>query len=239
MNRITTWIVFFLIVGACSASFGGETGGTTLKEKKIREYVANFIMEKTKNSGKQIRIKRIGYNGMISLPPGEVTYEITAPRQWEGWGKTYLNLVVRVDDRVVKNTGIPVEVEALAEMVVALRQLERGEVIGEGDIALQMRDMATAPGRVCLNPADVIGKKVRVGIRGNSPVRSDYLERVPVVRGGQLVTIVAENGELKITASGRVRASGAEGDLVMVQNLSSKKDVQARVINSETVAVDF
>jgi flagella basal body P-ring formation protein FlgA len=216
-----------------------EKGGTVLKEKNIRSAVSSFILDRTKDSGMEIRIKKIGFSGDLAVPSGGVTYEFIAPRQWEGWGKTLLGLVVRVDDQVVRNLSIAVEVEALAEMVVALRPLERGDVIGEGDVALQKRDLSTGSAKICRDPEQVIGKKVRIAIRGNTPVRSDYLEKVPLVKYGQLVTIIAESGSLRVTASGKTKGAGAEGDSVLVQNLTSKKDVQARVIDSGTVAVDF
>jgi flagella basal body P-ring formation protein FlgA len=216
-----------------------EKGGTVLKEKNIRSAVSSFILDRTKDSGMEIRIKKIGFSGDLAVPSGDVTYEFIAPRLWEGWGKTLLGLVVRVDGQVVRNLSIAVEVEALAEMVVALRPLERGDVIGEGDVALQKRDLSTGSAKICRDPEQVIGKKVRIAIRGNTPVRSDYLEKVPLVKYGQLVTIIAESGSLRVTASGKAKGAGAEGDSVMVQNLTSKKDVQARVIDSGTVAVDF
>jgi flagella basal body P-ring formation protein FlgA len=76
-------------------------------------------------------------------------------------------------------------------------------------------------------------------MRGNSPVRSDYLERVPLVKSGQMVAIIAENDVMRITAVGKARNSGAEGDLIMVQNMSSLKDIPARVIDANSVKVDF
>ncbi|MRR33916.1 flagellar basal body P-ring formation protein FlgA [bacterium] len=239
MYRFAAGFVLLITVGLLLAPGGACAGTVLLKEKRVLEAVSGFIMEKTANSGMEIRIGRIGYSGDLSVPSGKVTFELVAPRQWEGWGKVLLGLVIRVDERVVRNTSVPVEVEALTEMVVALRPLERGEVVTDGDVALQKRDLATAPAKICRDPAEVVGKKVRVGIRGNTPVRGDYLEKVPLVKYGQLVTIIAENGALRVTAAGKAKGAGAEGDLVAVQNLGSKKDVQARVLDSGTVAVDF
>jgi flagella basal body P-ring formation protein FlgA len=239
MNKFVALFTLLIMAGFFLSPGGVCAGTVLLKEKRVREAVSDFIMEKTANSGMEIRIGRIGYSGDLAVPPGKVTFELVAPQQWAGWGKVLLGLVIRVDERVVRNMSVPVEVEALAEMVVALRPLERGEVINEGDVAVQKRDLAVAPAKVCRDMSEVVGKKVRIGIRGNGPIRGDYLEKVPLVKSGQLVTIVAENGSLRVTAAGKAKGSGAEGDLVAVQNLSSKRDVQARVLDSGTVAVDF
>jgi len=130
-------------------------------------------------------------------------------------------------------------VEALAEMVIATRTLERGEVLGESDVALARRDLAHLQGRFCRSKDEVLGLRLKSAVRANSPLRGDFLERVPIVKSGQLVTIVAENEVVRITASGRAKGSGAVGDIVMVQNLSSQKELAGRVVDATTVKVDF
>lgn len=238
MKRIVVCLVLLAVTGLLP-SRGHAASTMLLKEAKVREAVTGFIMEKTAGSGMDIRIVRIGYGGDLTVPAGKVAFDLVASQQWEGWGKTVLGLVVRVDGRVVRNTSVPVEVEALTEMVVALRPLERGEVIGEGDVALQKRDLAAAPPKICRDPAEVVGKRARIGLRANVPIRADFLEKVPLVKYGQPVTIIAENGALRVTAAGRAKGTGAEGDSIAVENLGSRKDVRARVLDSGSVAVDF
>jgi flagellar basal body P-ring formation protein FlgA len=213
--------------------------GTLVTEGELRRVVGDFLAQKTEHLDAAITVKKIGIIGDLRLPPGKISFEVVAPERWEGWGNASLALIVRVDDQVKRNLNVQVEVEALAEMVVATRTLERGEVLGESDVALARRDLAHLQGRFCRKTEEVIGLRVKSAIRANSPLRGDGLERVPVVKSGQLVTIVAENDVVKITASGRAKGAGALGDLIMVQNLASQKDVAARVVDATTVRVDF
>ena len=141
--------------------------------------------------------------------------------------------------RVEKNITINVEVEAMANIVVATRPLDFGMVVTSGDVTVQKRDLGTAPARACRQMAEVLGKRVKVAMRVNSPIRSDFLEKPLLVKSGQMVTIIAENGAFRITASGRARGNGAEGDLVMVQNLNAQKDIPAVVVGDSLVRVDF
>ena len=85
----------------------------------------------------------------------------------------------------------------------------------------------------------VVGKRLRTSIRANSVIRTDLLEKVPIIKAGQMVTIVAENEVMKITVAGQAKGSGAEGDTIIVENLSSKKDIPAIVVNATTVRVEF
>jgi flagella basal body P-ring formation protein FlgA len=239
MKKISAGLMMLVLAWCLGGSATAHAGGTTLSAKKVRAAVQDYILDRTRDSGMEIRIKRIALEEDIVIPAGKVRYEFLAPRQWEGWGRTVLGLVIRVDDQLVKNMSIPMEVAALTDMVVALFPLPRGVVVEASDVSLQKRDLAEASGKVSFNLDEVLGKRVRVPIRANSPVRSDYLEKVPLVKNGQMVTIVAENGALRVTATGMARGAGAEGDLIMVQNMNSKKSVQARVVDAGTVAVNF
>ena len=227
-----------LVLTAAAAAFAAPAV-QTIPNARVREVIAEFVRQRTDGLGMETTLKRVGYQGDLKLPPGEVSFEVVAPNRWDGWGKGNLALVVRVNDRVERNLSIPVEVEALADAVVVLRALERGDVIGPDDIAVQRRDISSLTGRVYRSADEVIGKRTRVPVRANAPLKGDQLEKVPLVKSGQLVTIIVDNQAMRLTATGKARGNGAEGDIVMVQNLGSLKEVPARVIDAGTVQVDF
>jgi flagella basal body P-ring formation protein FlgA len=217
-----------------AAQQGGSAG-----DARVREAVTGYIQQKTAHLGLEIRIKRLSINGTPVLPEGPLDFEVVAPQQWEGWGNANLAVVVRQHDRVVLNTSVQVEVEALADMVVALRQLDYGTIISGTDVAVQQRDIASAAGKYTRDLDAIVGRRARTSIKANAAVRTDQVEKVPIIKSGQMVTIVIENEVMRITVAGRARSAGAEGDTIMVQNLSSLKEIPARVINATTVQAGF
>ncbi|ABB30675.1 flagella basal body P-ring formation protein FlgA [Geobacter metallireducens RCH3] len=228
--------VLVLVVG--TAAFAAPAF-QTISNARVKAAIAEFVRQKTDGLGMETTLKRIGFQGDLKVPVGEVSFEVAAPNRWEGWGKANLAVIVRVNDRVERNISVPVEVEALGDTVVVLRALERGDVIGAADVTVQRRDLSTLTGRVYRSADEVIGKRARMPVRANMPLRGDQLEKVPLVKSGQLVTILVENQAMRLTATGKARGNGAEGDIVMVQNLGSLKEVPARVIDAGTVQVDF
>jgi len=210
-----------------------------VSEAMVRGAISDFLLRKAAPLNAQVSVKKIGYHGDLKLPEGRVSFEVVAPERWEGYGNASVALVVRVDDQVKKNLTVLVEVEALAEMVVAARTLERGEVLAPSDLSLVRRDIAHVQGRYMNEIDEAVGLRVKSAMRANAPLRKDYLERVPIVKSGQVVTIVVENEVVRITASGRAKGAGALGDTIMVQNLSSQREVAARVVDATTVRVDF
>jgi flagella basal body P-ring formation protein FlgA len=202
--------------------------GHVVKESEVRQVIADYLRQRTTGLGVEVNIKSIGYRGDLALPDGNVEYEVVAPRQWEGWGSASLALIVRVDGQVRKNVTVRVEVEALSEIVVSL-----------ADVSLKKLDLSAAGGKLCRSVDEVVGKRLKGTVKGNMPLRSDQVEKVPLVKSGQQVVILAESDLMRITTSGRAKGAGAAGELVMVQNLTSQKDIVARVVDSSTVRVEF
>ena len=85
----------------------------------------------------------------------------------------------------------------------------------------------------------MIGKKARTSLRANQPLRPDQVEKIPLVKSGQMITIIAESGVMRISVTGKARSSGAEGDIIKVQNLTSLKEIPASVVDASTVLVAF
>jgi flagella basal body P-ring formation protein FlgA len=232
-------ILGLLLLPLVAAAAIPASGKQVVKEAEVRRAIVDYLEKRTAGLGVELNVRKIGYRGDLELPTGSTAFEVVAPAQWEGWGNANLALVVRVNDRVERNIPVRVEVEALAEVVVTVRHLERGEVLGPADLVLQKRDLASVGGRVCRTPEEAFGKRMRVGMRGNVPLRVDYLEKVPLVKSGQQVTLLLETASLQVTATGRARSGGAEGDLIMVQNMASQKDVRGRIVDATTVRVDL
>lgn len=233
-------ITFFFIVFIPAMVMGLSSPPVPpARDAEIRSAVEAYVRQKTAGLGWEVRIKPFSINKGTVQPEGTLEYEVVAPQQWEGWGVVNLTVLARQGDRVVRNSSMRVEVEALSDMVVTLRQLDHGTIITSKDIAVQKRDIASVGGKFSRSMDDMVGKRTRTTIKANAALRADQVEKVPLITSGQMVTIVAENEIIKITVAGRARNAGAEGDTIMVQNLNSLKELPARVINATTVQVSF
>jgi flagella basal body P-ring formation protein FlgA len=80
---------------------------------------------------------------------------------------------------------------------------------------------------------------VKHNIKEDACLKEWMLEQCPVVTKGDMVTIVAESDDLRVTVPGRVLEKGYLDELIMIQNVMSGKKIYARVLNSSTVMVDF
>ena len=130
-------------------------------------------------------------------------------------------------------------VDIFQPVVCASRDLKRGERISKDDLYFVKRNISHISSRVLTDMNKIIGFMAKHNVKKDSSLKEWMFEKFPIVNKGDIVTIIAESGDIKVTAPGRVLMKGYADELVKVQNLMSKKEIYAKVVNGSMVAVDF
>lgn len=132
---------------------------------------------------------------------------------------------------------VPVRVSVTKALVVAAVPLERGKVLAEGDVILAEREVGALPGGYLTAPGAAVGRVVRRAIPAGAAVAPGSLEMPVLVRRGQPVTLEARSGAIVVQVAGVARADGALGQLIAVENTSSRKVLQGIVRNEKSVEI--
>lgn len=223
-----------------AAQYPVAAGKTVLlKEQDVRNELERLLASKVAGRGWETRITSISMPSGIRIPVGNTDIEISPPPRWDAWGTASMTVMVRVNGRLEKNFSIRVAVDARADMVVASRQITSGTVLAVEDMLIERHDLSAVNGRYVASIEDAKGRKLKGTVRQGAPFRAEQLEKVPVIKNGQMVTILAENQVLRITTVGRSRGSGSIGDIVMVQNAGSLREIPATVLDASTVSIGF
>lgn len=134
---------------------------------------------------------------------------------------------------------VPVNLSLFKQVLVAARKLPRGSVISAGDLRLEERDVARLRNGYLEQPQQAIGLTVKRTLRNNSVVLPHQITLPQPVQRGTRVTILAKAGALQVRMTGRALSDGARGEMVEVENESSQKRVEGRVIGPSLVEVQL
>lgn len=132
---------------------------------------------------------------------------------------------------------VPVKVTLRQSVVVAALPLERGKVLAPGDVLLAERELGAINGGYLTSTEAVAGQVLRRAVPAGAALAPALLEAPVLVRRGQAVTVQAKSGALTVQAPAVARGDGALGQVIEVQNVSSKKILQAIVKNEKTVEI--
>jgi flagellar basal body P-ring formation protein FlgA len=123
------------------------------------------------------------------------------------------------------------------EVAVTTRALAAGAIIKDSDLAVERRPKAKIGGEVLGSAHDAIGLAARSGIRAGAPLRRTDLMKPQMVHRDENVTLVYEVPGILLTTRGKALEAGAEGDVINVLNVQSKRTVQGTVTGPNRVNI--
>ncbi|QPJ61413.1 MAG: flagellar basal body P-ring formation protein FlgA [Candidatus Nitronauta litoralis] len=217
--------------------FAGEyqelTGAT------ITESARNYLLNEMDWDPNDVEVK-VDYTGKaLSLPEGELKMDFQLAGNHRPIGRIPLSLVLTVDGEMIRKIWLNARVNVFFDVVQTTRPVPRNRVLTSGDVEI-VRVMSSRPLRnIIYDPNEVIGQQTVRDIDHGQNISPYMVKRVPLVKRGDRVLIVAERNRLRITAPGVVKEPGFKDTIVQVENQQTKKIIHGTVIDAKTIKVEF
>lgn len=140
----------------------------------------------------------------------------------------------------VQRIPVSLRVKPKAWVPVATQDLKRGEIIGEGMIRWERREVTDIRGDWPQNPAELtVGEYwMRRNVREGGILDDSMVEHRPAVIRGQQITLVAKAGNVNVESFGIALETGRTGDLIRVEHPQYRTILKGRVIEEATVLVE-
>ena len=142
-------------------------------------------------------------------------------------GRAIDQAVARADTAVVADE---IEVVALA------RSVSRNDMIAADDLLMVAVSERNALGAF-FDPADVIGRRVKIGVGVNQPLMARHLHPDYLVEEGNEVLISSYAGGISVDMVGYALENGQIGEWIGVENASSGKMVRGKITGEKKVSV--
>jgi flagella basal body P-ring formation protein FlgA len=128
----------------------------------------------------------------------------------------------------------------IAPVVVALQPIARGAVITASDVELQaLESVPTAASRRApvTSIEQLIGMEARQPIAAGDVIFTDKVQDPVLVKRGEMIKVVSETGNIRVTTEARARQDGSRGELIQLESLETREMYDARVTGYREAAV--
>lgn len=133
---------------------------------------------------------------------------------------------------------VPTSISIMLPVVVASKDLPRGTLLTEGDLALKEQDITDQHRGYLEHLTDAVGKKLKRDLNRGEVLTPQQMDEPLAIKRGSRVTIIASTpGTFEVRMQGQALDNGAAGDRIKVRNSSSKRVVEATVISAGIVEV--
>ncbi len=231
------------LASALALSVGADalaTGRQVLERPALEAIFSAVVNEASIWPADELRIN--GFSAIperVAVEAGKLTYRLETPPVANRLGRQSIAVMLLVDGREQGRVRLSGDLSRIGEVVCLSDRANRGQILTAEDLSVIRRDIGMLDQARPATLAEAVGKQLRVSLSAGAILYEHLLTAPPLVKRGDQVTIVARNGQIQVAAPGEVRETGAKGDWVKVKNLMSRREIQARVVESGLVEVEF
>jgi len=214
-------------------------GSQRIPADELREMFIHYICENAGKDRSDVALSRFKLSATRPVPAGKIDYRLFMKSKAGFTGYVRLAAMVSVDGVFANEIDMSAWIDVFETVVCTSRRIQKGEPIRANDVYLARKNISRMKSHGFDDPREAVDLVARHDIREDTPLMKWMLKKDPVVERGDIVTILAEMGGIRITVPGKVLESGFQGEVVRVQNAMSQKRIYARIIDDATVAVEF
>lgn len=196
-----------------------EIQGSDLTEN-LREFVHTSMPWDPENTVIDI----VPPGGTTVVSDGEVHVEWRTNPAYKYLGQGTFRGEISVDGRQEKTVYAKVNVQAYSEVLVATRNISRGDALNEANVALEMRDLSAIRTESFFGLDEVAGSVAKSSIHSGQIISPRKVMQPKIVKRNQIVTVMTQMGALTIQSQAQALKDGAVGDVLACRNLKSKEE---------------
>lgn len=231
------WIGLLLAAGWAMLSAGAQGAEEFQSLTELRELVRQFLQDANGGGSAEPEIEVSTIDNRLRLNHCERALETYLPPSGNKAGRVTVG--VRCTGASPWSLYVPAQVRLLDQVVVVKQDLTRGTLLGAEDVELQQRDLASLTRGYLLKLDEAVGRTLDRPVRRGQVLAPAQLETPNQIKRGEKVSIIASIGGIEARMQGKALARGNPGERIKVLNLSSGKELEARVISAGTVRVDI
>ena len=173
----------------------------------------------------------------VQAPEGklELAPDLTGPVRYNL--PTTVTVSVKTDGVGFVKVPVRFEVKRYLDVVVTTANMNAGDIVSAQSVRLERMDAGKLTSGYMTDLDKVIGLQLRYAAPPGTVLGERNVTRPLIVKRGETVRLLARVGTLEVAALGIALANGASGDLIKVQNSTTKKIMNGHVQDDKSVLV--
>lgn len=202
---------------------------------QVSRVISNYLAERYKRPDVEVEVRLVSISGVIPGDAGEIVVE----EALEGRIPGRASLALRYMDasgQTTKNITAAIDAEVFALAPVAAKPLYKGDVLAPRDVLITRIKMKSGQSYLPPDPRAVEGREMQKPVSPGAPILATDATPSAAVKRGNVVAVDASGTGWRLQANAKALGSGNIGDVIEVEDVSTKAKYQARVIGYGKVA---
>ncbi|MFA7347669.1 MAG: flagellar basal body P-ring formation chaperone FlgA [Desulfurivibrionaceae bacterium] len=232
--------IALLLCLACPFPGQAEESLATPNLAALEKIFSEVVLQDSPWPKEDVRITNFSVRPLaMALPTDGFDYRITQKPNDTRPGKKQVTAAILQEGKEQGQLKMSGELRLFGTVVNTTKRLSRNDILTSDDIVAKRQDISMLDGGVIQDPKQAVGQKLKISLPAGAILHAQNLDAPPLVNRGEMVTIMAKSKAIQITAPGEARNSGALGETIRVKNLTSRREIHARVLAAGVVEAEF
>jgi len=148
-------------------------------------------------------------------------------------------VILSEEGKTLRTIAVPVEVVAYDMVLVATREISRGEELNSNNTRFEKRNIENNVGNVIAENYDFSNMASRKSLKAGEVIDKRYLVKQTAIFRSAPVTAVFQSGGIRLSLEVIAMENGGIGDYIKVRSKEYNKVYQGRVINTNQVLIQI
>ncbi|HWR38004.1 MAG TPA: flagellar basal body P-ring formation chaperone FlgA [Patescibacteria group bacterium] len=239
MGRLVLLLLLMLFLSGplvlAAPDSAGRPVGQMASGQQMADIAQVYLQQQVSVPEGEIVVTPMSVPSDLLVPAGAITYEADLPYGVRQGLPVIVQVTVSVNGKPFTIRQLRFDVKAYQQVVIATRLLSQGEIISAGNIRLDRRDVSHLAAGYITDEKKIMGLAVRRVVVPGTVLTTAMLGKPLMIHKGQAVTLLIRTNGIEVSVAGTALQDGSEGQMIRVQNNTSKKAVTGQVLDTNTV----
>ncbi|MCR4438130.1 MAG: flagellar basal body P-ring formation chaperone FlgA [bacterium] len=194
-------------------------------EQIVRQAIAEYVIKARQNPAEELEVSC----GVVPTALQNAVKAADSLRVWPAngdadlCGKVIFSIAAQRNGEVIGQGHVLATVQVFTEVAVTRRRLDRNEMLSVAEVGLERRELTQIRGTPVCSLAEVLGKRTRRIVSAGQVLRREDIELPPVVRRGEVVTLLMTTKNLSVSLKVTALQDGAMGERIAVRSEDGKR----------------
>lgn len=211
---------------------------TKVSIDEVLLHVSHFLFQKFPVHG-ELKLSALNRWNDVSFEGSEYRVEVLNSPSTELKPSMIVNFRIVTKNGEVGKWALPVRCELYQDVYFSSQRLIRGVALSNSGLYSKLVDVLSYNIPLITTNMELGEYEVAKLLSPDRPLSWRDIAKIPNVRKGKVVDLIAEEAGMRIATKAIALENGVTSDFIKVRNLDSRKDLQAQILNENTVKVYF
>ena len=213
---------------------------TTISAREVQKAVEQFVLAQVESElpDDARPVVDVRWQGDLAFAvDGEPQIRVRRTSSRPLRGPSVVRVGIDVGGQTQRSMSVTADVRIWRPVVVASHMIKRGEEMALVGCELAERDVTQVRGAYYSDIKALEGMQARRTLSMGDIITDGHVEKIPIVRRGDAIRLVARAGRMNMSAAGEAMQDGGVGDRIRVKNSDSGKVVYGHILEDGAIQV--